>query len=83
VRPTVEKRYITVPAVERALLAYERAFGMSTPEFYDAYYADDEERIAHIPQRHRSRWATMRRTLDRMTSDAGFADRIERELEHA
>ena len=82
-RTTVDKRYITVASVERTLLAYERGFGMSSAIFYEAYYAADEERIAHIPQRHRSRWASLYRTLERMAGGSALADRIERELEPA
>lgn len=77
----MEKRYITIPDVERSLLVYERHFGMSSAELYDAHYADDG-RVAHIPRRHRARWASLYRTLRRM-SGGTLAERIERELEPA
>ena len=78
----MEKRYMTVPDVERSLLAYERRFGLSSAAFYEAHYSD-EDRVAHIPRRHRSRWASLYRTLERMAGGGTLADRIERELEPA
>jgi hypothetical protein len=79
---TVEKRYMTAPAVERTLLVFERKFALSTAEFYEAHY-DDAPTVAHIPRRHRALWASMHRTHMRLMGGGALADRIERELEPA
>jgi hypothetical protein len=78
----VETRYLTVPDVERSLLVLERHYGLSTTEFYERYYSDrNDPRLSAIPQRHRSLWASLRRTHERMTGGGGLADRLEHELQ--
>jgi hypothetical protein len=79
----MDKRYLTVADVERSLLVYERTFGMSSRDFYDARYEGDEARIADVPSRHRFLWASLCRTLDRMNGGGTLAGQIERELEPA
>jgi len=78
----VEKRYLTVGVVEHALSDYEARFGMTTAEFYECHLAD-ARRIDAIPRRHRHLWASLHRTLERMTGGGSLAGRIDRELEPA
>jgi hypothetical protein len=80
----MEKRYITPVSVERTLLIYERRFGISSVDFYEAYYSGlGSDALADIPRHHRSRWASLYRTLERMTGGGALADRIGAELEPA
>jgi hypothetical protein len=77
----MEKRVITIETVDATLRSYERRFGLSTDEFYEAHYIDGDRRVAHMPRRHRSRWASMARTRDRMAGGGSVAERITREFE--
>ncbi len=76
----MEKRYLTPAAVERTLLSYERKFDLSTAEFYEAHLID-AERVKEIPRRHRHLWASLHRTLERMSGGGDLAGRFEQELE--
>jgi hypothetical protein len=80
-QPIGEKRYLTAASVERALLAYERTLACPPLSTASCTYADDE-RVAAIPRRHGSRWASLYRSLERM-DDGALADRLGRELELA
>lgn len=76
----MEKLYITAEEVERALLIYERRYGIPTVEFYEQHLASDP-RLDEIPRRHRATWASLHRTLERLSAGGDLASRIERDLE--
>jgi hypothetical protein len=77
----MEKRYYDAASIERTLRVFERKYGLSSEEFFEAHVADDE-RVAEMPGWHRQPWASFYRTWLRL-SGGGFAAQAARELELA
>jgi hypothetical protein len=67
----VEKRYYSAASLRRVLEDLERAYGMTSPEFYDAYVADEVP--ARVSRFHRHVWASFYRDVRRL-EHADFSD---------
>jgi hypothetical protein len=75
------KRYYTAASLERVLRAFEKGYGMSSADFFEAHIEDRDD-IRDVPRFHRQAWVGFYRTWHRL-SGSSFADRVERELEIA
>jgi hypothetical protein len=74
----VDKYVYNAASLERLCLKFERAYGMSSEDFYAAHIADDELRI---PRFHRHVWASAYRDVRRLQpTGEDFASRAEHTL---
>lgn len=77
----IEKRYYNSATLERTLAVYERHYGMSSEDFYEAHLADAPE-VKAIPRHQRSSWASFVREL-RELDGGDLPGHVSRELEPA
>ncbi len=79
----MEKRYYNSTSIGEVLRVFERSYGMSSEDFYEAHLTDAEV-LTGIPGSQRQAWAGFYDTWTRMRSGSrSFAEQAQRELEPA
>ena len=73
----MEKVYYNAASLERVLLAFERSYGRSSAEVFEAHAAGDP--LSDIPSFQRHVWISFYRDHRRLC-EAGFAESAERLL---
>lgn len=83
----IEKRYYNATTLKDAVAIYEREYGMSSADFYEAHQASTKQVLAGIPGFQRSVWAGLwqeLRAFDERDPDGGrLADHLCRGLQPA
>lgn len=75
----MEKVYYSADSLERALLSYERHYGLGSAEFYELYLADDLT-ADRVHRHHQNTWASFYRDVLRLRR-VDLAGHVDRSLE--
>lgn len=77
----MEKRYYTAASLERVLVSFERKYGLSSDEVFQAHRSGAD--LPDIPGFHRHVWVSFYRDVRRLRGGDDFATDAERVLEIA